>query len=319
MDSSSAPWQGRTDLEDGTQGRRWHQVIHSGTEQQDTPPGVALLGLASDLGVRLNKGRQGAAAGPNALRAALANMAWHHGAMPAVDCGDTAVAQDLATGQANYAKIVTRQLQAGHFVLGLGGGHEIAWASYQGCREYLEQQSQGQRLGILNFDAHFDLRLPAPSASSGTPFYQISVDCGERDIPFDYCCLGVARTANTPALFQRAEHLGVRHLLDLECRDETARELIQPLLAEVDALYVTVCLDVFPPGAAPGVSAPAAPGVDPAWVLRTLASVGQLCRKMGVTWLMADVAELAPPLDIEQRTARLGARVIDSCVAARFG
>ena len=68
-------------------------------------------------------------------------------------------------------------LRAGHRVIGLGGGHEIAWASYQGIAAGALQDDQRlARLGIVNFDAHFDLRQPeqAGRGSSGTPFLQIA-------------------------------------------------------------------------------------------------------------------------------------------------
>ncbi|MBN7795981.1 formimidoylglutamase [Parahaliea mediterranea] len=318
MITEPSPWRGRVDSEDGEAGRRWHQVVEMAPQHPLPGPANALLGLASDRGVRLNKGRPGAAGGPRALRAALANMAWHH-ELPLFDAGDIPVDDDLATGQSAYAARAAQHLDAGHFVVGLGGGHEIGWASYQGCRRHLDGAGAGQRLGIVNFDAHFDLRLPAPDPSSGTPFYQAARDCENRGQPFDYFCLGVAPTANTAALYRRAEQLGAHYLGDLDCRGECATRPLERFLAQLDALYVTICLDVFPPAHAPGVSAPAAPGVDPGWVLRTLSQIGRLCRRLDVRWLMADVAELSPPLDPDGRTARLGARLVDACLAARRG
>lgn len=318
MASDDSPWRGRVDHEDGDAGRRWHQVVRGAGESPAPGPGIALLGLASDLGVRRNRGRPGAAGGPRALRGALANLAWHH-RVPLVDAGDIEVTGDLDAGQEAFAGRLASLLAAGHFGLGLGGGHEIGWASYLGCRRFLDAQRPGARLGIVNFDAHFDLRLPSPDTSSGTPFYQAARDCEARGAPFDYCCLGVARSANTAALYQRAGALGARHLADLDCRGEAATALLEDFLAPLDALYVTVCLDVFPAAAAPGVSAPAAPGVDPAWVLRTLGWIGAHCRERRLAWLAADVAELAPPLDPDGRSARLGARVADTLAASALG
>ena len=62
------------------------------------------------------------------------------------------------------------------------------------------------RIGILNFDAHFDLRH-AERASSGTPFRQIAELCQASDWPFAYCCLGISRLSNTAALFDQAQRL----------------------------------------------------------------------------------------------------------------
>jgi formiminoglutamase len=51
-------WRGRVDAVDGDAGRRWHQVVRPASAA--TNAGVALLGLASDAGVRRNNGRVGA-------------------------------------------------------------------------------------------------------------------------------------------------------------------------------------------------------------------------------------------------------------------
>ena len=83
------------------------------------------------------------------------------------------------------------------------------------------------------------------------------------------------------------------------------RDEVAGLLSRVDHLYLTVCLDVFPAAVAPGVSAPAALGVDPALVER-LVDVAVGSGKLRV----ADVAELNPKFDIDSRSARLGARLL---------
>lgn len=307
-------WQGREDSEDGAAGRRWYQQLSSDLAG---PQCVALLGLASDCGVRRNQGRAGAAAGPAALRRALAGLAWHH---PGVVCdrGDVMVEDDLEAGQLLYAQQFAAALAGEAFVVGLGGGHEIAWGSFLGCREFMLARGLEGALGILNFDAHFDLRLPAPAASSGTPFLQAAQYCQEREQPFHYTCLGVARQANTRALFQRAQDLDVRYLLDVDYSTEAAVDCLRPMLAEVDYLYVTCCLDVFPACVAPGVSAPSSLGVPVGEILRLLPAIAALCREYGVQWLAADVAELAPGLDSDRRTERLAARLVDELVAARY-
>ena len=316
---SAAPerelWQGRVDPEDGLAGTRWHQAVQF---ERPRDPAVSLLGFPSDLGVRANRGRPGAARGPDGLRRALAGQAWHlkHGLY---DAGNVVVDQNLAAAQADYAGRLEKLLEQSEFVVGLGGGHEIGWGSYLGCRSWRDRLAPGAVLGILNFDAHFDLRRPAPGPSSGTPFYQVAQDCAERGEEFHYACLGIARTANTPALYSRARELGVEYLEDTRCSPAESDPFLQHFLARVDLLYLSFCLDVLPAALAPGVSAPAALGVDPRWVTQALGAVGRLCREYGVRWLLADMAELAPELDRGGQTARLGARIVDEMLAARCG
>ena len=98
------------------------------------------------------------------------------------------------------------------------GGHETAWASFQGLEKFIKNKDQiSPRIGIINFDAHFDLRSfesvhSDVRPSSGTPFNQIAHFCSSHGWPFQYACLGVSRTSNTEALFERANNLKVLYI-----------------------------------------------------------------------------------------------------------
>lgn len=314
-----SPWTGRVDREDGEAGLRWHQVVRGVAPSRGAVSGAAfeaaLLGLPSDLGVAANQGRVGAAEGPFALRRALANLAFRgDGAL--VDAGDVAVGDDLAASQRVYAERLAQLLDDGRFVLGLGGGHEIGFAGFLGCRRHVDRVAPGARLGILNLDAHLDLREPVHGPTSGTPFLQAAEYCRGRGQAFDYACLGVAPPSNTRALHERAREWGVLTLDDLDFTVARAARVVEQLLVRVDYLYVTCCLDVFAAAHAPGVSAPAAVGVEPRSVLQLLRGLGERCARHDVRWLCADVAELAPRFDEDGRTARLGARVLEQCFVA---
>ena len=298
------PWQGRVDALDGDAGLRWHQVVQPWHDK--AAAGVALLGLASDEGVRRNQGRPGAAQGPQALRRMLANLPVHR-PLPLYDAGDVAcLDQQLEAAQREYAARASQLLDAGQLVLGLGGGHEIAWASYQGLAASQHAPRGGQRLAIVNFDAHFDLRRDTLS-TSGTGFRQALDDAQGRGWDVAYRCIGLSVTSNTRALFELARARGVSWVHDDELTAATLAqrwEELQRWLAGFDHVYLTVCLDVLPAGVAPGVSAPAARGV-PMDVLEPLVACVAGCGRLRI----ADMAELCPPLDIDQRTARTAARL----------
>lgn len=296
-------WQGRVDPE--LDSPRWHQRIQA--LALDSQPGVALLGFASDEGVRRNHGRVGAVAGPLAMRKALANLAWHRQG-PAYDAGDVVCADgDLESAQARLGQNVCALLDAGHLPIVLGGGHEMAFGSWLGIAEHLTGTA-APRIGIINFDAHFDLRDPAHAHSSGTPFAQIAEQCAARGWPFAYACLGVSRASNTRALFQRAAELNVLVREDREIRETSLASLsaeLQAFIGGCDAIYLTIDIDVLPACEAPGVSAPAARGVPLALLeplLETVRDSGKL--------RLADLAELNPAQDIDSRTARVAARLI---------
>ena len=80
-------------------------------------------------------------------------MAWHHKAH-VHDSGTVTAAQNLVDAQQEFADQVTARVNRNEFVIGLGGGHEIGWASYLG----LYQARINKCIGIINIDAHFDLR-----------------------------------------------------------------------------------------------------------------------------------------------------------------
>ncbi len=217
---------------------------------------VCMIGYACDEGVRRNQGRPGAKKGPAAFRKALGKMPWHRKEVGLKDAGDwSADGTDMEGCQEAFAGSVTRILQAGGFPLGIGGGHDMAFAHYRGLRDALPP---GSRLGILNFDAHLDLRLPGENAHSGSPFYQIAQDCDSCGESFLYGCLGVRKDANPPELLQRARDLNVWILWRDELSENSPSENIQALetfISGVDHLYLSIDLDGFSSAYAPGVSA----------------------------------------------------------------
>ncbi|MEZ8943490.1 formimidoylglutamase [Vibrio sp. 10N.247.311.12] len=311
-------WTGRNDLEDGPLGTRVHhitkQVQSCELSDELTDGGIALVGFASDAGVARNKGRVGAKQAPNLIRQALANMAWHCDTRFA-DLGDIECNDDqLEVSQKQCATVIANALSTNK-VITLGGGHEVAWASFQGLAEHLHrtQSDHKPKIGIVNFDAHFDLRefesdIADVKPSSGTPFNQISEYCHTHQWPFHYACLGVSAASNTKALFNKADRLGVwyEHDRNMTQVNQVAQLVkLQKFIAECDYLYLTIDLDVFPAATAPGVSAPAARGVS----YEALAPFLEQIFKHSEKLIIADIAEYNPDYDIDSQTARLAARL----------
>ena len=307
VDVPPQPWTGRFDG-DGPEHRRWWQAVHPCDPAAPPPAGatpVALVGFASDEGVRRNKGRTGAAAAPAAIRKALGPLAFHLDRIVS-DAGDVVVdGEALEAGQERLGSLVTALLDAGNLTVVLGGGHETAYASYLGASASAAVRG-GQRLGVLNLDAHFDLRDES-IPSSGTPFLQMARAEADAGRDFRYAVVGISEPNNTQVLFDTADKLGVRYLLDEDCEADRVREFVAGFLADVDALYLTIDLDVLPAAVAPGVSAPAAYGVP-------LAVISAVCRQVAQSGklLHLDVAELNPAFDIDGRTAKTAARLLDT-------
>ena len=121
-------WQGRVDEFEGEAGLRWHQLIKP--FQPGAVPGVAIIGFASDEGVKRNQGRPGASQGPVAARGMLANLPSRL-SRPAYDAGDIICnGEQLEFAQLTLACQVEMLLAARHFPLVIGGGHEVAWGQF---------------------------------------------------------------------------------------------------------------------------------------------------------------------------------------------
>lgn len=313
-------WSGRTDG-DAPEHLRWHQVVRVAEDAAHNDAdraGTALIGFASDEGVRRNHGRVGASAGPAALRGALSSLALLEGTGALVDAGDVAVRLgddetpgDLEDGQAELGRHISGLLDEHRLVVVLGGGHETAYASYLGLAGS-GRVGPNTRVGILNLDAHFDLR-EAPRPSSGTPFLQIARDEAAAGRTFSYAVVGVSEANNTRVLFDTARELGVRWMTDETCQtaDVTnVRRFVRDFVQDVDVLYLTIDLDVLPASVAPGVSAPAGFGV-PYEVIHACVSEATESGKLA----LADAVELNPGLDVDGRTAKAAARLIHTIVS----
>lgn len=313
VDAPAAAWTGRNDG-DSPAHRRWWQVVATpqtfvADSSANSAAPAALIGFSSNEGVARNLGRIGAAAGPAAIRAALGSLAYH-GARPVTDAGDIIVERPglefaLEEGQARAGAALTAMLDAGQLTFALGGGHEIAYASYLGVAG-TAAIANGARLGVLNLDAHFDLR-EAPRPSSGTPFRQMAAAEAAAGRTLNYGVVGISEPNNTRALFDAAHELDVKYLLDEDCSPERTKQFVAAFLESVDVLYLTIDLDVMPASVAPGVSAPAAYGVP-------LPVIGAVCRQIAASGKLFhfDVAELNPEFDIDNRTAKVAARLIDT-------
>lgn len=301
-------WTGRNDG-DSPQHRRWHNAVaqagspDSTTDAWSSPGTLSVVGFRSDEGVRRNQGRPGARHAPVAIRRALGPLALH-ASFAVHDAGDVAVKGfGLELGQESLGKKIAGLLPQSRLVLVLGGGHETAYASYLGLAG--SGLLEGRRLGILNLDAHFDLRRDA-RPSSGTPFLQIAEAEAAAGRQFRYAVAGISEPNNTRALFDTAERLGVEYLTDEQCQDSAALEhFVAGFADSVDLLYLTVDLDVLPAATAPGVSAPAAFGVP-------FPAIAAACRQAAASGklALADVVELNPEYDDDGATARCAARLL---------
>ncbi|MBC31780.1 MAG: formimidoylglutamase [Muricauda sp.] len=277
-----------------------------GDLQRQSGKTFALLGYACDEGVKRNQGRVGAKDGPQHIRRALAKMPNHLPQKKYVfDLGDVICPDgDLESAQQQLAEHVVQILQSGALPMLLGGGHDMAYGHYNGIKKYLISEKRRPSIGIINFDAHFDLREDSNGANSGTPFYQIA---NEND-PFHYLCMGIRKDANDRELYRTAQKFGVKYLERETFRMQFVEEInkwIKAFLKGVDHVYVTIDLDGFSSAFAPGVSAASPMGYSQDIALESLKTILSSNKLISV-----DIAEMNPKYDVDDQTAKLAASLV---------
>jgi len=266
----------------------------------DSPAGcqVAILGLADDLGVRLNRGRPGAAQGPRAFREAFSRygvaepFGWE---WPRIfDAGDIipVTGDDETALRATHDRVteaVKAILDLGMFPIGIGGGHDLTLPFVRGVIEWHAARATGKK-GAKSaafhgryFDAHLDVR---ETVGSGMPFRELIEECGVESLTIH----GFNPFANT------REHVE----WFLENGGSFGEDAPATLRSFEAPTFVSFDMDVLDASAAPGVSAlnPAGwtPIVAEEWLDDLGADPNVKC---------FDIMEFNPAMDVDGRTARV--------------
>lgn len=275
---------------------------------------IAILGYVCDEGVRRNQGRIGANKGPDVIREKLAKLPIHFEGTKVADVGDIVCANDaMEACQGLFSKNISNLIQQNILPIAIGGGHDIAYGHFMGIWNVLKDTNK-RKVGIINFDAHFDLRPVETKGNSGTPFNQIISELAKTGDAIDYFAIGIQQQSNTKELFNIAKESDVKYAFNYECEDtstavEALKARLVPFIEKVDYLYITIDMDGFSSAYAPGVSAPSPLGFSPSFVFKTLAFLLNTKKVISL-----DIAELNPSLDRDNQTANLAAKIIDFIV-----
>jgi len=315
-------WKGRVDALEDFDAFRWHQRVRKLDLNlphkiyiDESKTSFCFLGFVCNEGVLRNMGRSGAAKGSQHLRMEMSNLAWDDDRNIALfDAGNVFCKnQELEIAQEILAKAINKILKLRLIPILLGGGHDIAFGHFNGISSFLQENLKTKSLGIINFDAHFDLRpLKDGKGSSGTMFGQIADNCKQNTTNFNYFCLGIQTYANTKSLFKKANDLDVHYELAKDInydKIEIIKQKISEFIDQQENIYLTICADVFSSAYAPGVSAPQPFGLQPDIGLELIKHVVGSGKVISF-----DLAEIAPRFDEDRRTAKLGAVLIYAMV-----
>lgn len=301
-------WTGRDDVVENERVFEVIKLLDLTKPQEITTlrPGYALIGFCSDVGVKKNRGREGARLGPKNFRKFFGNLTVPHNHMEIYDLGNILCEDDdLEASQKELRELVSWAVKHNLMPLIIGGGHEISWGAYRGATNDCAKNA-----AIINFDAHFDLRSLETGANSGNSFSLIADLCHKSGQHFSYLVIGIQNASNTKTLYQQAMSLGTSFITAMDIHlfgVQNALIELEKFLKENDKIYLSICLDVFAQSFAPGVSAPQPLGLLPNQVLSLLKNIMDSRKVIAI-----DLAELSPPHDEGEKTARLSASIIHS-------
>ncbi|MGF1726120.1 arginase family protein [Photobacterium nomapromontoriensis] len=300
-------------------------MIEPYSEQREI--GAVVLGLASDLSLNYFDAHSGAKDGPNGIRRALAALPvsasmslYDAGVIDEQDIADTTESSFDAMRSIQYQKL-RDMLQLGHMPIMLGGGHEVAIASYQALSDTVNQAANDMhsdgiaqiphacepRVGIINIDANFQLRRTL-AVRAGSAFHTVASDCQAQQREFHYLGLGMCDHTNTQATFAYAKELGAQWLLDSQMKMKNRKHIqatVKAYLDKVDHVHLSIDLGVFSSAIAEGVNMSRIYGVNLAVVEMVIKQI----MASGKVRIM-DMAGLNTEFDYQNHTAKLAAKLI---------
>ena len=310
-------WTGRIDDPNDLDSLRMHQIIQlldltelKSIEFELSKFNICFIGFCCDEGIIRNLGRKGAKHGPEYIRKEFANLPVTFGnEVEIYDAGDIfCLGNNMEEAQGQLEIAIEIILDNKLFPIVLGGGHELALGQFNGIINHLKKHTKNPNIGIINFDAHLDLRPYKNEGSSGTMFSQIADKCLAERLKFAYMCLGVQTYANTISLFKKADSLEVKYIFAKDFDENNFVNISAELnnfIKKHEHIYVTICSDLFNSAFAPGVSAMQPFGVNPEIALKFLKEVLKSNKVISI-----DIAEVSPRFDQDKRTAKLVAVII---------
>ncbi|MCG3083596.1 formimidoylglutamase [Anoxybacillus sp. LAT_35] len=263
------------------------------------------------IGVPLSKSsisHSGAAFAPQAIRQALSFYSTYS-IEAGIDLADITVTDygdivmhptDIVESQRRIAETVEQvvALYPESKWIALGGDHSITFPVVSGW------QKQKGKIGMIQFDAHHDLRnLEDGGPTNGTPFRRL-IEAGVID-GSQLVQIGLRDFANSRAYTEYGKQRGVTMYTIEEVYRlgiQTIIEKSMQMLSSVDAVYVSVDMDVLDQAFAPGCPAIGPGGMDSRTLLQAILLLARYDKVQAM-----DIVEIDPTIDFRQMTSRLAA------------
>jgi formimidoylglutamase len=286
----------------------------------EVPPdeaGAALVGIPFDT---TTLGRGGSRHGPAAVRAALATCLCYDagldvdlaGTPRVADWGDVdVVLTDVEETWRRVTDVVESLSRPGLPLVVVGGDHGLTFPVLRGLA------ARDGRLGIVNVNAHFDVRVSQRGqVSAGVPFRYVleqlpELVSGRNLVEFG---IGGWRNSRVYADFLRAQ--GARVIAAREVHRGDLDSLVQEALSTAgdgtDGVWLSIDVDGVDGAQAPGTGTPATAGIASFQLLELVWAFGRDPKAVGL-----DVMEVAPAWEHGPATAALAAACILTFLAGR--
>ena len=265
---------------------------------------VVVLGCPQDIGVIRNKGRAGAAGGPDAIRRELYKypVSKEHEHLKLVDIGNVDVSGELEDIHSRLHDVVTEILKDGKKIVILGGGNDI---SYPDC---CALAGVSEKPLVFNIDRHLDVRADN-ERNSGTPYRQLLEECIS---PERFHEVGINTFANSQGYLDYVENKGAHiHLLG-DIREKGVRKTLEQVVrsSDADTIFWGFDMDVVRAAEAPGVSSPGPMGFTAVEICEVADAAA-----MDERTRIIEITEVNPKYDINDLTSKLAANVIMRALA----
>ncbi|MFD1737270.1 formimidoylglutamase [Bacillus salitolerans] len=185
----------------------------------------------------------------------------------------------------------------------LGGDHSITAPSFKALTK-----SRNGRVGIIQFDAHHDLRnLQDGGPSNGTPFRNL-IDSGvlQGENLFQ---IGIRSFSNGKTYTSFARESGVTIYSMDDIREKgilpIVKSCLEKLKSKVDYIYISLDMDVMDQAFAPGCPAIGPDGMDTPMIKQAIQYISRQPEVIGL-----DIVEIDPTLDYRDMTSRLAAYLL---------
>ncbi len=225
-----------------------------------------------------------------------------------VDCGDVPVVPGNPALTQERAEAITSQILAADVIpLILGGEHSITIGPSRAFAKKFK------RCAMVHFDTHFD----TAESVAGEPLSHCcpiarAVDAGFN--PRKIVTIGPSGWLNprSELEYTRSHGIALFALDDVwSLGPRVVAERTRSVIGgDVDAVYLTVDIDVLDAAYAPGTGVPTPCGMTSREILAIISGL------RGLPIRAVDLAEVSPPWDHSGITARLGVRILLEALAA---